>query len=131
MRRPIRGSSSALPFLFVALVAATTAIAGESAFARHVATWIGVGPRVVHDGYLGGDPAKYCNHCDSTGSVQCPDYSKTGCGGTYSGCYCSSDTDCGTGSSCPGHTCTNTFNCNECGTGGEGGCRNACTSSCN
>lgn len=128
MRQHIRGSSSALPFLFVAVVAATMAMAGESAFARDVAAWIGVGPRMIIGGVLGGDPPMSCSPCDTSGKVQCPSYQTVGCTPTYDGCYCSQDTDCSNhGRGCT-KTCVTNGNPYECGTGNT--CKNATSASC-
>ncbi len=128
----VRRELLAFSFLFIAAVVASMVLASEIAFARDVSAWLGVGPLVVNDGYLGGNdgnnPPKYCATCDSTGSVQCPDYNKTGCGGTYSGCYCSQDTDCSYNGRGCSKTCSTTGNEYECGTGGS--CASATTSSC-
>ncbi len=111
-------SHLAFPLLFLAL-AAGPSLAGRTAHASNLIAWIGVGPRMVRDAYVGGNnsPPAYSCQCNQTGSVQCPDYST--CGRTYSSCYSNGPNT---------NTCVNTGNCNECG--GVGNCATTCTGSC-
>ena len=104
----VRWSSSAVPFVVLGVLAGALAIGGESAFARDVAAWIGIGPRVINEGYLGGDnPPVYNSNCNASGYVQCPDYDT--CGRTVWNCYYT-----GSGNT---SVCANGFNCNYCGGG--------------
>jgi len=115
----IRVSHLALPLLFLAVAAAPFALAGGSTLAGDLVAWISAGPRVVNDGFRGGDnsPPLYSCLCNQTGSVQCPNWAT--CGRTYSSCYSNGINTNG---------CSGTGNCQECGGGAN--CNTACTGAC-
>lgn len=75
-----------LPLLLLVAVAAPSVLASGSSPAADLIAWIGVGPRMVSDGHLGGNN-NGCT-CNKDGDNQsCPAISGMNCTRTYHWCY--------------------------------------------
>lgn len=80
----IRRSPLALPLLFVAVWTASFALGGSTSRAAGLVAWIGAGPRVINDGFVGGNVQPVCCNGDKDG-VTCPGGGSCG-DRTYHGC---------------------------------------------